>query len=64
MREFGARRETYRETYRAAGRAGPSVSPRRAGEPMKRADLFPYDTGFTPWMASRLDPRFALSLYV
>ena len=31
---------------------------------MKRADLFPYDTGFTPWIASRLDPRFALALYV
>ena len=53
-----------RETFRAAGRAGPRVLPRRPGRPMKRADIFPYDTGFTPWMASRLDPRFALSLYV
>ena len=60
MREFGLRRET----FRAAGRAGPRVLPRRTDGPMKRTDLFPYDTGFTPWMASRLDPRFALSLYV
>ena len=37
---------------------------RPPGRPMKRADLYPYDTGFTPWMASRTDPRFALSLYV
>ncbi len=60
MGDFGARRET----FGAAGRDAPNVSMRRTGGPMKRADLFPYDTGFTPWMASRADPRFALSLYV
>ncbi|MXW48029.1 MAG: alpha/beta hydrolase [Gammaproteobacteria bacterium] len=31
---------------------------------MKRSLLFPYDSGFTPWMASRMDRRFSLSLYV
>ncbi len=31
---------------------------------MNRADLFPYDSGFTPWMASRMDPRFSFALYV
>ena len=25
---------------------------------------FPYDTGFVPWVASRLDPRFSWALYV
>ncbi|MCY4394665.1 MAG: alpha/beta hydrolase [Rhodospirillaceae bacterium] len=60
MREFGARSETFRATARLAR----DLPPRRLDGPMKRADLFPYDTGFTPWMASRLDPRFALSLYV
>lgn len=31
---------------------------------MNRSDLYPYDSGFTPSMASRMDPRFSLSLYV
>lgn len=31
---------------------------------MKRADIHPYDTGFTPWVTSRHDPRFCWSLYV
>ncbi len=31
---------------------------------MIRSVLYPYDSGFTPWMASRLDQRFLLSLYV
>jgi len=63
MREFGL----CCEAFRPVRRPGPGVMPRQPGQPgrpMKRADLFPYDTGFTPWMASRTDPRFALSLYV
>ena len=31
---------------------------------MRRSDLHPYDSGFTPWMTSRMHPRFPLSLYV
>ena len=31
---------------------------------MRRSDLFPYDSGFTPWMTSRTNSRFPLSLYV
>jgi len=31
---------------------------------MKRTDLFPFDTGFVPWITSRLDPRFSWALYV
>ena len=31
---------------------------------MHRSDLHPYDSGFTPWMTSRMNPRFPLSLYV
>ena len=31
---------------------------------MHRPDLHPYDSGFTPWMTSRMNPRFPLSLYV
>ena len=31
---------------------------------MRRSDLFPYDSGFTPWMTSRANPRFPFSLYV
>ena len=31
---------------------------------MRRSDLFPYDSGFTPWMTSRANSRFPLSLYV
>ncbi len=31
---------------------------------MIRSVLHPYDSGFTPWMSSRMDQRFLLSLYV
>lgn len=31
---------------------------------MRRSDLRPYDSGFTPWMTSRSNPRFPMSLYV
>ncbi len=31
---------------------------------MHRSDLHPYDSGFTPWMTSRMNPRFPLCLYV
>ena len=31
---------------------------------MHRSDLHPYDSGFTPWMTSRMNPRFSLCLYV
>ncbi len=56
--------DVHRETSGAPGRDAPNAPRRQTVEPMKRADLFPYDTGFTPWIASRTDPRFALSLYV
>ncbi|MDA7948168.1 MAG: alpha/beta hydrolase [Hyphomicrobiaceae bacterium] len=31
---------------------------------MKRTDLYPYDTGYTPWVVSRFNPRFSWALYV